>query len=112
MFFCHENHLYPPSISQGGILRFGTKSDLLECLISLSPGKSASTDTQLTVDAYIFDGALIVQMLKPGLCVTFDDHKHKVFYIMSVLSTTSRVDVVFDVYHTQESEVSNTRKAW
>jgi hypothetical protein len=31
-FFRHENHPYPPSLSQDGSLRFGTKSDLLQCL--------------------------------------------------------------------------------
>ena len=31
-FFMHENHPYPPSISDRGKLRLGTKSDLLFCL--------------------------------------------------------------------------------
>ncbi|PIK34551.1 hypothetical protein BSL78_28625 [Apostichopus japonicus] len=31
-FFRHENHAYPPSLSQLGKLRFGTKDDLAECL--------------------------------------------------------------------------------
>ena len=31
-FFCHENQDYPPSISQNGSLRFGQKSELINCL--------------------------------------------------------------------------------
>ena len=34
-FFKHKNHAYPPSLSLPGKLRFGTKSDLVECLEKL-----------------------------------------------------------------------------
>ena len=36
-FFQHENHPYPPSLSDRGTLRAGTKSDLLSCLIKSCP---------------------------------------------------------------------------
>ena len=32
-FFAHENHSYPPALSVGGNSRFGTKSDLIPCLV-------------------------------------------------------------------------------
>ena len=32
VFFAHENQMYPPSLSDSGKLRQGTKSDLLKCL--------------------------------------------------------------------------------
>ena len=35
-FFMHENQRYPPSISEHGHLYTGSKSDLLDCLESLS----------------------------------------------------------------------------
>ena len=41
-FFRHENQSCPPSLSQNGKLRHGTKSDLLHCLTDLCPD---ATDT-------------------------------------------------------------------
>ena len=33
-FFRHENHPYPPALTNLGALRFGSKSDLLSCVCS------------------------------------------------------------------------------
>ncbi len=35
--FAHENHAYPPSLSQTGVMRSGTKSDLVSCLEGMLP---------------------------------------------------------------------------
>ena len=76
-FFKHENQAYPPSISDRGNLRFGTKSDLLICLSALSDHEIDVS--QLQVDTYVLDGAVIVQMLRPGVCKTFGDYCDKLF---------------------------------
>ena len=97
-FFCHENQPYPPSLSNHGYIRFGTKSDLLDCFKSLY---SESVDiASLNVDTYVLDGAVIVQMLQPGCSKTFDDYKSKIFtpYLLSVLDRVTQLHVVFDVY--------------
>lgn len=99
-FFRHENHPYPPSLSLGGYLRLGTKSDLLKCLTSLADACLTQDIACLSVDSYVLDGAVIVQMLRPVGCKTFDDYKNKIFmpHIMSLLKKCNRVDIVFDVY--------------
>ena len=58
-FFRHENQPYPPSLSQHGSLRLGTKSDLLTCFSSLC--ENSVDISTLTVDTYILEGAVIVQ---------------------------------------------------
>ena len=61
-FFRHENQACPPSLSVGGRLHLGTKSDMLVCLENYS--KSQPEAPKIT--SIIIDGAAIVQMLKPG----------------------------------------------
>lgn len=96
-FFCHENHRYPPSLSQYGILRSGTKSTLVDRLVALAP-RSNSNYPQ--ADALILDGAAIVNVLKPIGCKTFDVYAQDVFikYIKSKLVNFSRIDIVWDRY--------------
>jgi len=52
------------------------------------------------VNALAMDGAVIVNMLKPSGCVTFEDYAEKVFvpYIQSQLVSVQRLDLVFDQY--------------
>ena len=47
-FFQHENQPCPPSLSQMGVLRGGTKSDLLSCLQDLAPMNVHSPTGQVT----------------------------------------------------------------
>ncbi|KAG1662942.1 Pinin [Nymphon striatum] len=106
-FFSHENQAYPPSISDGGRLRQGTKADLIQCFDKLH-------ETQLNepkVSAVIVDGAAVVQILKPGTAKTFQDYSQNVFvpYIAKLLAQVSRVDVIWDVYQ-QCSLKSSTRE--
>ena len=91
-FFEHENQACPPSISDMGQLRQGSKSDLLECLANCSP----SSQNMSEVDAKVFDGAAIVHMLRPGVSRTFDDYAQQIFipYIISQLVSVIRVDII------------------
>ena len=52
------------------------------------------------VEATIIDGAVIVQILKPGMATTFKEYADFVFkpYIPKQLEAVQRVDVVWDVY--------------
>ena len=47
-----------------GVIRTGTKSDLLHCLKDLTPARENATSP--TVQVSILDGATIVNMLRPG----------------------------------------------
>ena len=98
-FFEHENQNAPPSLSDGGRLRFASKSDLLQCLEGLSPN-SKTKHIPLDGLAVILDGAALVQMLKPGYVKTFSDYAVDVFkpFIESQFRTASRVDLVWDRY--------------
>uniref|UniRef100_UPI00358FF46D uncharacterized protein n=1 Tax=Myxine glutinosa TaxID=7769 RepID=UPI00358FF46D len=95
-FFRPENHAYPPSLSQLGKLRFGTKADLTECLEKLcKPSGEAPV-----ADVIILDGAAIVNMLRPVGTKTFQEYATLVFlpYIKAQLRNVSRVDIVWDMY--------------
>ena len=97
-FFKHENHPYPPSLSVNGDLRYGTKSDLLDCLCCNA--QNITDLCNIAVDAVVFDGAVVVQMLQPGCSKTFAEYRAKIFfpYLQSHLRAVQRVDVVFDQY--------------
>ena len=95
-FFKHENHAYPPFLSQLGKLRFGTKADLTDCLEKLCTSKGAAP----VIDVIILDGAAIINMLKPVGAKTFQDYAMLVFlpYIKAQLARVTRVDIIWDVY--------------
>ena len=73
-FFSHENHACPPSLSQGGKLRLGSKADLMLCLEVETAAPVASP----LVDAKCLDVAAVVQMLNPGTANTFLDYAEQV----------------------------------
>ena len=83
-FFKLENQAYPPSLSQMGVLRIGTRSDLLRCLQDLTPVNENVSSPTVQVNA------AIVSMLRPGPARKF----HDVFvpYITSQLQHVSRLD--------------------
>ena len=79
-FFSHENHAGPPSLSQGGKLRVGSKADLMPCL----EVETASPESSPLVDAHFLDGAAVVQMLNPGTAKTLDYAEQVVFTILYI----------------------------
>ena len=95
-FFGHENQSFPPSLSQYGKLRSGTKSDLLSCLEKNGPAQAQRP----SVEALLLDDAPIVNMLKPGASKTFQEYSETVFlpYVTNQLRNVERVDVVWNRY--------------
>ncbi len=67
--FSHENQSYPPSLSNYGALRSGTKADLLVCVSELV----LHHDTVKPHEGHmvILDGAAIFNMIKPRTPVSF-----------------------------------------
>lgn len=95
-FFQYENQPFPPSLSDNGQLRFGQKSDLLQCI----ENDTVTSLSNPLVQCIVLDGAAIVQMLNPGKAKTFLDYASQVFmpFIESQLSKVSRLDIVWDQY--------------
>ncbi|KAK1898363.1 Hexokinase-1 [Dissostichus eleginoides] len=110
-YFEHENQACPPSLSQMGKLRTGTKSDLVGCLEDLIYLQQNASHP--TVQVIILDGAAVVNMLPPGAAKKFFDYAQKVFspYILSQLEHVSRVDVVWDEYFTESLKAETRSKS-
>ena len=92
----YENQTTPPSLSQNGCLNIGTKSDLMTVLetdINL-PGAEPKAD------AFIIDGAALINEKSPGTARTFDDYAKDVIIptLQSYARHYYRTDVVFDIY--------------
>ena len=98
-FFQHENQPCPPSLSQMGSLRGGTKSDLLICLQDQA-GENVPSCPTGQITCTILDGAAIVNMLPPRTAKTFQDYATDIFlpYISSQLQHATRLDIVWDEY--------------
>ena len=65
----------PPTLSQFGQLRLGSKSALLSELEKVQKPETESPE----VDAVILDGAVIINMLKPRFCKTFEEYSRQIF---------------------------------
>lgn len=99
IFFQYENQLCPPSISLGGELRPGTKSDLIDILESLV----VSTAVPIACEGLILDGAAMMHLLKPRPGVkTFVSYVHdqiRPFLLHAAeRMETKRIDIVWDIY--------------
>ena len=60
------------------------------------------------VTAVVLDGAVIVQMLKPGTAKTFEEYAVQVFipYVVRQLQHVSRLDLVWDSYRADSLKAS------
>ena len=106
-FFSHENHAWPPALSNNRRLYLPTKkSDLLRKLIVGDPGQAL-----LFYNAKIFDGAAIVHALPSHQVSTFGEYADHVFirWIEQQLQNCNRVDIVCDIYK-EDSIKESTRE--
>ena len=93
-FFCHENHDYPPALSDYGNLRRPTsKSDVLKCLSK----SSEESNEAPPVDAYVIDGAAFVHMNPPKFSTNYGDYCEFElgWKVKSLARSVKRVDMVF-----------------
>ncbi|MES9882849.1 MAG: hypothetical protein ABW185_18430 [Sedimenticola sp.] len=111
-FFQHENQSFPPSLSDCGNLRMGTKSDLLQCLEDLVPDDDDTSATEPVVDMIVVDGAAIVNMIKPGTAETFNDYtdEYSSYIRRQFTGSVRRVDVVFDIYKPDSLKAATRKK--
>lgn len=104
--FAHESSNYPPSITKNGEMYHGTKSEIVSCLpVPVHSGQRLTT-------AVVLDGAVVVQMKRPGTSVTFEEYTNNIFlpYVLSWFETHIRVDVVWDVYKKDSLKADVRRK--
>ena len=95
-FFSHENHAYPPSLSEYGKLRLGAKSDLLKLL------QDAETKPDdCSFECRIFDGGALIHIFNPkNAGLIFSEYSNQVFlpFLKRELLNAKRVDIVSDRY--------------
>ncbi|KAL8593865.1 hypothetical protein ACOMHN_018077 [Nucella lapillus] len=96
-FFRFENQREPPSLADRGLLRSGTKSDILKCLNA--PTGRADVAKQATID--VLDMAAVIHMVRPTTANTFSEYVslHIVPYLEAqITSSTQRIDAIWDNY--------------
>ena len=95
-FFKHENHPWPPSLSEQGQLRLPTKkSDLLTFLASVADLQPPSY-----YDAKVLDDPAIIHSLPVKEARTFDGYSDNIIipWTKQMLQNSNRIDVIWDVY--------------
>ena len=95
--FAYENNQFPPSLARKGEMYFGTKSDLLQCLLS---DIEINTDPEWwpDVDGLALDGFVVLRLVTPGAGDTFQHYAVSfINYIDRNCNKFDRVDMVWDV---------------
>ena len=107
-FFKHENQREPPSFSDRGKLRQGTKSNSIACLPAIpAPGRSKAVKEATVV---ILDMAVVIHIIKPQRARIFGEYKNMQLlpYMQSQMTdNTSRVVAIWDT-HQEASLKSQT----
>ena len=106
--FSHENSKFPPSLTRNEEIYTECKSKIVNCI---EEDIHFDCQERPASDVVVLDGALIVQILKPGDSATFEDYANIIFipYILPWLNSAHRIDVVWDMYK-PDSLKSYTRK--
>ena len=107
-FFAHENHPWPPALSDNGKLYLPSqKSDLL-CLLLTESQPEPPTSFQVK----IFDGAAVVHSLQTSSAATFGDYGDNVFlpWTKQQLQDCDRIDIVWDTYKTDSIKEATREK--
>lgn len=108
-FFRFENQREPPSLADRGLLRSGTKSDILQCL-NAPTGRNPSAKQATIV---VLDMAAVIHMVRPTSANTFNDYVslHIVPYLEAQMKNGAyRMDVVWDNYPEENNLKALTQK--
>ena len=98
-FFAHENHYYPPSLSEYGKLRHpSSKSDFLQCLKGVTD-QQFEVYTRPVIDAAVIDGAPWIHLHPPRTSLKFGEYSTVEVVTPLFELPVKRLDVVFDVYN-------------
>ena len=104
--FSHENHPWPPSLSDNGKLRLPqSKSDLLNNF------KTCMVSANAIYDAIVVDAPAIVHSLPSDGIRNFEDYFQVFFkWMCQKLVSTNRLDIVWDRYITESLKESTREK--
>ena len=109
-FFSHENHPWPPSLSENGKLHLPSKkADLLS---HLKMNSLPDLEPPPSFDAKVFDGAAIVHALPTSQVTSFNEYCSQVFLPWSKqqLRNSARIDIVWDRYFSGSLKQSTREK--
>ena len=110
-FFKYENLRYPPSLSNKGKLRLGTKSQILDCFPGMpSHGKNSAA---AKVSVVILDMPAVIHIVKPQKAKVFGEYlpTHLLPYMQSQINKyTTRIDAIWDCY--PEGSLKNQTRAY
>lgn len=96
-FMSHENARDPPSLADRGLLRTGSKSDILDCL----QAPKGTNDKAQESTVILLDMAAILHMIPPTRAATFNEYVtvHVIPYIKGVSQpVATRTDSIWDRY--------------
>ena len=109
-FFKHANQREPPSLSDRGKLRQGTKSDIIACLPGMpAPGRSKAVKEATVFILYM---AAVIHVIKPQRSRIFGEYTQMQLlpYMQSQMTeNTPRVDAIWDTY--QEASLKSQTRA-
>ena len=96
------------TVAENCVLRSGTKSDFLECMES----SISSTRIKPMVNGEVLDGSVLVHMLMPSKCETFDYYPEKVFLsrMLEKLESKDRLDIIWYRYLPQSLQQATKQK--
>lgn len=97
---CSSTSIPKTALSSNGVMRHGTKSDILGCIEPTGQHAVDEKEILSSCSAYIIEGAFLVHMLKPGTNKTFQEYASNVFnkYLKTFINNYERVDIIWDVY--------------
>ncbi|MES9879344.1 MAG: hypothetical protein ABW185_00490 [Sedimenticola sp.] len=98
-FFMHENSRDPPSLSNKGKLRAGTKSQIIGCLPGIPARGRNPTVKQASV--VILDMPAVIHIIQPQRANVFGEYAqmHLLPFMENQMNTcTTRIDAVWDRY--------------
>ena len=108
--FASESNEFPPALTRKGETYFGTKADLLPCLIDDTT--LPDLENPPPVDGVALDGCVMLRLVKPdNRTLTFEKYSEKfVSTIDKTLNNVSRVDVVWDVRKDESVKLARTTR--
>ncbi|CAH1118269.1 unnamed protein product [Phaedon cochleariae] len=106
IFFSNLRNIHPHSLNL-------VKCTMARNQIYYDADKYITVENKPTdVDAVLIDGAALVHILQPKACCTFQEYISLIVkpYILRILDTSKRIDVIWDIYIDKSLKASSREK--